>query len=188
MAISRIHQRARGVRLMAFDVDGVLTDGTLYYSSQGDEMKAFNTLDGHGLKMLAQAGIVLAIVTGRRSRAVELRAENLGIELLLQGIEDKHAAMGTLLEQHSMRFSEAGYMGDDVVDLPLLRACGFSAGVPGAHALVHQHVDYLTRAEGGRGAAREVCELILLAQGKLDAALAPYLAPASNSRRSGATQ
>lgn len=186
MAISRTHQRARGVRLMAFDVDGVLTDGTLYFSSQGDEMKAFNTLDGHGLKMLASAGIVLAIITGRLSRAVEHRAENLGIGLLLQGVEDKHAAMGSLLDQHAMSFADAGYMGDDVVDLPLLRACGFSASVPGAHALVHGQVDYLTRAAAGKGAVREVCELILLAQGKLDAALAPYLAAGAQSRRVGA--
>lgn len=186
MSISRIHQRARQVRLMAFDVDGVMTDGTLYFSSQGDEMKAFNTLDGHGLKMLAHAGIVLAIITGRRSRAVENRAENLGIDLLLQGVEDKHAAMETLLKQHAMAFADAGYMGDDVVDLPLLRACGFSASVPNAHALVHQQVDYLAAAAAGRGAVREVCELILLAQSKLDAALAPYLAPGSASRRGSA--
>jgi 3-deoxy-D-manno-octulosonate 8-phosphate phosphatase (KDO 8-P phosphatase) len=181
MFITRAHQRARPVRLMAFDVDGVLTDGTLYYSSQGDEMKAFNTLDGHGLKMLAHAGVVLAIITGRRSRAVELRAQNLGIELLLQGIEDKHAAMQSLLKQRGLGFADAGYMGDDVVDLPLLQACGFSASVPGGHALVHSHVDYLTRAAAGRGAVREVCELILLAQGKLDAALAPYLAACPES-------
>lgn len=177
MPISRIHRHARQVRLMAFDVDGVLTDGTLYYSAQGDELKAFNTLDGHGLKMLANAGIVLAIITGRRSRAVEHRAENLGIGLLLQGIEDKRAAMERLLDEHAMSFADAGYMGDDVVDLPLLRACGFSASVPGAHAQVHGHVDYLTRAAPGKGAVREVCDLILLAQGKLDAALAPYLSP-----------
>ena len=186
MPISRIHQRARGVRLMAFDVDGVLTDGTLYFSSQGDEMKAFSTLDGHGLKMLANAGIVLAIITGRRSRAVEHRAGNLGISLLLQGVEDKRAAMTGILDQHAMSFADAGYMGDDVVDLPLLRACGFSASVPGGHALVHREVDYVARAAAGKGAVREVCELILLAQGKLDAALAPYLAPVTDGRREGA--
>jgi len=173
---------------MAFDVDGVMTDGTLYFSSQGDEMKAFNVLDGHGLKMLADSGIVVAIITGRRSRAVECRAENLGIELLLQGIEDKHAAMGTLLENHAMAFTEAGYMGDDVVDLPLLRACGFSASVPGGHPLVHRHVDYLTRAAAGKGAVREVCEMILLAQGKLDAALAPHIVPDSESPRASTTK
>ena len=181
MSISRARQRAQSVKLMAFDVDGVLTDGMLYFSSRGDELKAFNILDGHGMKMLAHAGIVLAIITGRRSRAVELRARNLGIELLLQGIEDKRAAMHALLEQRALGFADAGYMGDDVVDLPLLRACGFSASVPSGHALVQSHVDYLTRAAAGRGAVREVCELILVAQGKLDTALAPYLASCSES-------
>lgn len=168
-------EHARRIRLMAFDVDGVLTDGMLYFSSQGDEMKGFGTRDGHGLKMLAGAGIRLAIITGRRSRAVELRAQNLGIELLLQGIEDKRGAMQTLLAQGGMDFAEGGYMGDDVVDLPLLRACGFSASVPDGHALVRSHVDYVAQAAAGRGAVREVCEFILAAQGRLDAAMAPYL-------------
>ncbi len=181
MTNSQAQEHARQIRLMAFDVDGVLTDGTLYFSAQGDEMKGFSTLDGHGLKMLAGAGVTLAIITGRRSRAVELRAQNLGIELLLQGVEDKHGAMQGLLEKHALSFAEAGYMGDDVVDLPLLRACGFSASVPDGHALVRQHVDYVARAAAGRGAVREVCELILAAQDKLDAALAPYLAVPSSA-------
>lgn len=176
--------KARGLRLMGFDVDGVLTDGTLWFSAQGDEMKGFNTLDGHGLKMLAESGVTLAIITGRRSRAVELRAANLGIELLLQGVEDKRLAMQNLLEARGLSFAEAGYMGDDIVDLPVLRACGFSASVPNGHALVQHHVDHVTQSEGGRGAVREVCELILAAQGKLDTALAPYLTdiPAPGSR------
>ncbi|MCX7172234.1 MAG: phenylphosphate carboxylase subunit delta [Proteobacteria bacterium] len=176
MFTSLAQQKASRVRLMAFDVDGVLTDGTLYYSAQGEEMKAFNTLDGHGLKMLAHAGIVLAIISGRGSRALELRARNLGIELLLQGIEDKHSAMRDLLKQQRLDFASAGYMGDDVVDLPVLRACGYSASVPGGHALVRRYVDYVTQSGAGHGAVREVCELILAAQGKLDAAVAPYLA------------
>lgn len=175
MPTPRALERARPLKLMAFDVDGILTDGTLYFTAQGDEMKGFGSLDGHGMKMLAGAGITLAIITGRRSRAVELRAQNLGIELLLQGVEDKRGAMQTLLEQHAMSFAEAGYMGDDVVDLPLLRACGFSASVPDGHALVRRHVDYVARSAAGHGAVREVCELILAAQDKLDAALAPYL-------------
>lgn len=175
---SSAQTKARNVRLMGFDVDGVLTDGTLWFSSQGDEMKGFNTLDGHGLKMLADSGVILAIITGRRSRAVELRAANLGIKLLLQGVENKREAMHKLLEEHGLSFAEAGYMGDDVVDLPVLRACGFSASVPNGHALVRERVDYVATADAGRGAAREVCELILAVQGKLDAALAPYLADA----------
>lgn len=175
MMSNDILARARQVRLMGFDVDGVLTDGTLWFSSQGDELKGFNTLDGHGLKMLADAGIRLAIITGRRSRAVELRAANLGIDLLLQGVEDKRRVMRELLDQFNLDFSAAGYMGDDIVDLPLLRACGFSASVPNGHALVRDRVDYVSQAAAGRGAAREVCELILTAQGRLEAAFAPWL-------------
>jgi 3-deoxy-D-manno-octulosonate 8-phosphate phosphatase (KDO 8-P phosphatase) len=167
--------KARNLKLMGFDVDGVLTDGTLYFSAQGDEMKAFSSLDGHGLKMLANAGVTIAIITGRRSRAVELRAENLGIELLLQGIEDKRGAMTELLAGRGLGLDEAGYMGDDIVDLPVLRACGFSATVPDGHALVRRHVDYVAHAAAGRGAVREVCEFILQAQGRLDLAQSPWL-------------
>jgi 3-deoxy-D-manno-octulosonate 8-phosphate phosphatase (KDO 8-P phosphatase) len=173
----RVRAKAGKLRLMGFDVDGVMTDGTLWFTSQGDEMKGFNTLDGHGLKMLADSGVILAIITGRRSRAVELRAANLGIELLLQGVEDKRGAMRQLLAERGLDFAEAGYMGDDVVDLPLLLACGFSASVPNGHAAVRQRVDHVTTAAAGRGAVREVCELILAAQGRLDDALAAYLPP-----------
>lgn len=167
--------KASTVALMGFDVDGILTDGTLYFSSAGDEMKAFNTLDGHGIKMLAQAGVRVAIISGRKSRALELRAANLGIDLLLMGVEDKRGEMQTLLDRFGLGFDQAGYMGDDVVDLPVMRACGFSATVPDGHALVARYADHVTARPGGRGAVREVCELILQAQGKLDAALAPYL-------------
>jgi 3-deoxy-D-manno-octulosonate 8-phosphate phosphatase (KDO 8-P phosphatase) len=160
---------------MAFDVDGVLTDGTLYFTSQGDEMKAFSSLDGHGLKMLQSAGVRIAIVTGRRSRAVELRAANLGIDILHQGVEDKRGVLGSVLAELGLSFAEAGYMGDDVVDLPVLRACGFSATVADGHALVKRHVHYVATQAGGRGAVREVCELILRAQDRLDDLLAGYL-------------
>lgn len=183
MFASLSQQKAGQVRLMAFDVDGVMTDGTLYYSAQGEELKAFNTLDGHGLKMLANAGIVLAIISGRGSHALELRARNLGIEILLQGVEDKHGAMQGVLKQQHLDFASAGYMGDDMVDLPVLRACGFSASVPNGHALVRRHVDYVTRCSAGQGAVREVCELILAAQNKLDQALAPYIPMPPTSAR-----
>lgn len=168
--------KARALRLMAFDVDGVLTDGRLYFTSAGDEMKAFSTLDGHGLKMLREAGVALAIITGRSSKAVELRAQNLGIDTLLQGIEDKRAAMAGILAARGLDWNQAGYMGDDVVDLPLLRACGFSATVAEGHDLVKSHADYVARKPAGAGAVREVCEMILDAQGKLESALAKYLA------------
>jgi len=168
--------RAAQVVLMGFDVDGVLTDGTLYFGSSGEELKAFSSLDGHGLKMLQQAGIEVTIISGRSSPALELRAKNLGIDELHMGIEDKRAVMTRLAARRGIALSQAGYMGDDVVDLPVLRACGFSAAVADAHGEVLSRVDYVAARGGGRGAVREVCDLILRAQGKWDAAMAEYLA------------
>ena len=168
-------ERARGVQLMSFDVDGVMTDGTLYFLESGEEMKAFNVLDGHGIKMLQEAGIRTAIFTGRRSQSVERRAKSLGIEFLHQGVEDKLGAFDSLIAALGLSHADCGHIGDDLVDLPLLRRAGFAASVPGAPAIVRSHVHYITRAAGGRGAVREVCELILQAQGKLDAALERYL-------------
>lgn len=167
--------RAAAIRLMAFDVDGVLTDGTLWFTSAGDEMKGFSSADGHGLKMLREGGIELAIITGRRSRAVALRAENLGIAHLHQGVEDKRAVLLEIAGQLGIAPQQCGYMGDDVVDLPILRACGFSATVPEGEALVKQHAHYVARRPAGRGAVREVCEFILGAQGRLDGLMARYL-------------
>lgn len=167
--------RAKQVRLAAFDVDGVLTDGALYYTDAGEEFKAFNVQDGHGLKMLQESGVTIAIITSRSSKLVANRARNLGIEHLYQGVEDKLDAMNALLQRLGLSLDEAGYMGDDVIDLPLLRRCGFAASVPEAPALVRQHAHYVTRASGGRGAVREFCEYVLHAQGTLDAALARYL-------------
>lgn len=167
--------KASRLRLMAFDVDGVLTDGTLYFTPNGDEIKAFSSLDGHGLKMLARAGIVTAIITGRRSRMVEQRVANLGVPHLFQGVEDKREVMRKLREELGIPREASGYIGDDVVDLPVLLDCGFSATVADGHDFVKQHVDYIARAGGGRGAVRELCDFILASQGKLDDMLASYL-------------
>ncbi|TXG78221.1 MAG: phenylphosphate carboxylase subunit delta [Rhodocyclaceae bacterium] len=174
-SIVSARDRASAMRLMAFDVDGVLTDGTLWFTSAGDEMKGFSSADGHGLKMLREGGIELAIITGRRSRAVALRAENLGIARLHQGVEDKREVLLGIASQMGIAPQQCGYMGDDVVDLPILRACGFSATVPEGEALVKQHVHYVARRPAGRGAVREVCEFILGAQGRLDGLMARYL-------------
>jgi 3-deoxy-D-manno-octulosonate 8-phosphate phosphatase (KDO 8-P phosphatase) len=167
--------KAAKLVLMGFDVDGVLTDGTLYFSSQGDEIKAFSSLDGHGLKMLQRAGVEVAIISGRSSRALELRAQNLGIAELHMGVEDKRALLIELAARRGIELAQTGYMGDDVVDLPILRACGFSSAVADAHAEVLSRVDYVASKGGGRGAVREVCDLIIRAQGKWDAAMAEYL-------------
>jgi len=174
--MTRASDKAARVVLMGFDVDGVLTDGTLYFSSQGDEMKAFSSLDGHGLKMLQQAGVEVAIISGRSSRALELRARNLGIEELHMGVADKRALLTELAAQRGIELARTGYMGDDVVDLPVLRACGFSATVADAHGEVVSRVDYVATRGGGHGAVREVCDLLLRAQGKWDEAMKEYLA------------
>lgn len=173
--MSEAMRKAAAVALLGLDVDGVLTDGTLYFSSAGDEIKAFSSLDGHGIKMLQKAGIEVAIISGRRSRALELRAENLGVKALFMGVEDKTACMASLLAARQLSFAQAGYMGDDVVDLPILRACGFSATVADGHEDVRRRVDYIASTGGGRGAVREVCDMILRAQGHWDRLMAEYL-------------
>lgn len=167
--------RAKLVRLMAFDVDGVMTDGGLYLSDSGEEFKRFNSLDGHGIKMLRASGVEVAIITGRTSRCVELRAQNLGIQHVYQGVERKLDAMVDLLNKLKLSRDAAAYMGDDVVDLCVMRHVGFSITVPESPQLVREHSDYVTQRAGGHGAVREACELIMSAQGTLDAQLAPYL-------------
>ena len=168
-------KRIQAVKLVAFDVDGILTDGGLYLTDSGEEFKRFNSLDGHGLKMLKASGVELAIITGRTSRCVELRAKNLGITRLYQGVEDKWGAMQKLLAELNLTPEAAAFMGDDVVDLPVMRRVGFAITVPNSPQIVRDHAHYLTQREGGHGAVREVCELIMSAQGTLDTQLAPYL-------------
>jgi 3-deoxy-D-manno-octulosonate 8-phosphate phosphatase (KDO 8-P phosphatase) len=169
-----IYERARKIRVAIFDVDGVLTDGTLYYTASGEEMKAFNVHDGHGMKMLKDSGVTLAIITSRSSRSIEARARDLGIDLLFQGAADKLAAFQALLGRSGAGADACAYAGDDVVDLPVLKRCGLALSVPDAPSVVRTHAHYVTRARGGHGAAREICELILQAQGSLAARLAEY--------------
>ena len=169
-------ERARRVRLMVFDVDGVLTDGRLWYGPQGEALKAFHTLDGHGLKMLQQAGIAAALLSGRDSPAVARRAAELGIAHVLQGARDKAAAFAALLARLALEPAQAGCMGDDVPDLPVLERCSFASAPHEAHERVLRAAHYVAAAPAGAGAAREVCEFLLRAQGKLDAALAERLA------------
>lgn len=169
-------EKIKPIRLIAFDVDGIFTDGGLYLSDSGEEFKRFNSLDGHGLKMLKASGIELAIITGRTSRCVELRAQNLGIKHLYQGVDRKWDAMQDLLAKLQLAPEFAAFMGDDVVDLPVMRRVGFALTVPKSSPTVRDYAHYTTKHDGGHGAVREVCELIMSAQGTLDAQLAPYLA------------
>lgn len=170
-----LRARARGIRLLVLDVDGVLTDGRLYYGANGAELKAFHIRDGLGLKMLRASGVEVAIVTGRTSRAVELRAENLGVAYVYQGVTDKLAVFEQLLAQLTVDTTAAAAMGDDLPDLPVLRRCGFAACVPEASAAVRSHVHYITDRPGGTGAVREVCELLMAAQGTLETVMQDYL-------------
>jgi len=171
-----IYARARNLRIAIFDVDGILTDGTLYYLPSGDELKAFNVLDGHGMKMLQESGVKVAIISSRSSRCVEERARNLGIDLLYQGAGDKLVAFNALLDHCGSTGESCSFIGDEVVDLPVMRRCGLAASVPDAPAVVRRQAHYVTRARGGHGAARELCELIMQAQGTLPARRAAYLA------------
>lgn len=161
---------------MIFDVDGVLTDGTLLYGPQGEELKAFSAHDGHGLKMLAASGVACALLSGRRSAAVATRAAELGIETVLQGIEDKLAFFQTMTRDQGLNPENTGYMGDELVDLPVLTRCGFACAPREAPEAVRMRVHYVAQAPAGRGAVREVCELLMRAQHTFDPTLAKYLA------------
>lgn len=168
-------ERARRVKLMIFDVDGVLTDGRLWYGLAGEEIKAFHSFDGQGVKMLAKSGVGLALLSGRRSPAVAARAAELGIEHVLQGIEHKRESYEALLERLGLGREASGYMGDDVVDVPVLNRCGFACTTPEAPEEVRKRAHYVAAAHAGAGAAREVCEYIMRAQGTLEAVLEEYL-------------
>ena len=157
---------AQGIRAAIFDVDGVLTDGRIYLSERGEEFKAFSTLDGHGLKLLAQGGITPIVITGRDSPAVRRRVADLGITHAVYGAADKLAAAEPLLTQLQIDWPQLAVMGDDWPDLPLMTRAGFAVAPAGAHIEARAVADHVTRAAGGHGAARECCDLLLTAAGR----------------------
>ena len=173
--MDNLTQRAKAIRLAIFDVDGVLTDGRLYFMPDGTEFKSFNTLDGHGIKMLMASGVETAIISGRKSPLVERRAANLGIKHLIQGREDKLTALNELRQIIPVEMHEIAPLGDDLPDLPVMRRVGLGMAVASADAFVREHAHGVTSAVGGAGAAREFCELIMRAQGTLEQAQAAYL-------------
>jgi 3-deoxy-D-manno-octulosonate 8-phosphate phosphatase (KDO 8-P phosphatase) len=156
--------RLTRIELMIFDVDGVLTDGKLYYGPQGEALKAFNVLDGTGLKALAVAGITVGVISGRESAIVLRRCAELGIRHVAQGIDDKIVAFDAMRHELGMTADVCGYMGDDEIDIPLMRRVGFAATVPNAADGVAEHAHWISRRAGGAGAVREVCELLLKAR------------------------
>ena len=179
MAIDKtaLREKASQIEMIIFDVDGVLTDGRLIYDNEGEEYKAFHSRDGHGIRMLLQGGIQPALLTGRKSTLVLHRAENLGIspELIYQGYRDKRPAFAELCAKTGIKPEAIAYVGDDVIDLPVMTKVGLSIAVADAHSFVQQQADWITETPGGKGAVREVCEFLLDAQDKLDAMLAAYL-------------
>lgn len=170
-----VAEKARSIRLVIFDVDGVLTDGGLFIDTDGREHKVFNSRDGHGMKMLRQSGVEIGVISGRSSEAVIHRMTGLGIEHVYQGQQEKLPAFYDLIGRLGLAPVQAAYVGDDVVDLPLLRRVGLAIAVQDAHELVKRHVHWVTANGGGRGAARDVCELIMEAQGTLAPSFEKYL-------------
>ena len=172
----RLIARANRIRLAIFDVDGVLTDGTLYLSERGEELKAFNILDGVGLKLLSASGVAIALLSGRKSQTVAVRAKELGITHVLQGADNKLEAYHRLLRKIGFAEEQTSFMGDDLPDLPVLRRCGLAFSVPNAPDIVRGHAHFVTSASGGHGAVREACEFLMLARGTLESQLRAYLA------------
>ncbi len=173
--MSNARIKAQQVRLAVFDVDGVMTDGGLYFTSNGDEIKRFNVRDGIGIKWLMSNHIKVAIITGRRSELVSRRARDLGIDLLIQGREDKVVALQELLDQIQLAPENVGYLGDDLPDLAAIRFAGFGATVADGVPLVKEHADWIAPSAGGRGGVRDFCEFILDAQDKLKPLQERYL-------------
>lgn len=170
-----ILSKAADISLLALDVDGVMTDGSLIFSASGDELKAFNILDGLGLKQAMSAGIEIAVITGRRSPLTERRMSNLGITTLLQGREDKITALRDIMSERQLQQEQVAYIGDDLPDLAAIRHAGFGVTVPNGHWFVRQHADYCTLTPGGSGAVRELTDLLLTARGTLGAELQTWL-------------
>ncbi|VFM95149.1 MAG: 3-deoxy-D-manno-octulosonate 8-phosphate phosphatase (KDO 8-P phosphatase) [Candidatus Kentron sp. G] len=160
-------ERAANIKIVLFDVDGVLTDGRLYFDGEGNEYKAFHVRDGHGLKSLMQSGVEVGIISGRNSPAVARRMAELGITHVYQGCSDKCSVFDTLLERLTLRATETAYVGDDIPDLPVMRRANLAIAVADAHPLVTRHAHWRTPSAGGRGAARDVCELVMSAQGTI---------------------
>ncbi|HEU4592678.1 MAG TPA: HAD-IIIA family hydrolase [Steroidobacteraceae bacterium] len=162
----------RRVRLLVLDVDGVLTDGRLYYGARGESLKVFHVRDGHGIKQAAAAGITLAIISGRKSAAVARRARELGIRHVTQGAGDKLAALTRLAKAQSVTLEQCACVGDDTPDVPMLQAAGVAIAVADAHPDARAVADLVTSCPGGRGAVREVCDWLLAARGAAQAHLA----------------
>lgn len=170
-----LRARAIRIKLLLLDVDGVLTDGKLYFGNNGEEIKAFNTLDGHGIKLLQKAGVKVGVITGRTSALVTKRTRDLGIDIVIQGREDKWDALQEILASHPFQLDEIAFMGDDWPDLTVMTRVGLALTVANAHCSVAARSHWQSKERGGEGAVRSACDLLMHAQGTFDAALAPFI-------------
>lgn len=173
-ATNEVLTRAKNIKVIIFDVDGVMTDGGLTIGDDAQEYKTFHSHDGLGMKLLKRSGVQMAIITGRTSKVVTTRAETTGIAHFYQGVEDKLAAFNDLLEKLNVKPEETAFMGDDIVDIPPMLRCGLAISVPAAPDDVKERAHYVTTRQGGKGAVREVCELLMKAQGTYDDVTAQY--------------
>ena len=173
---AQLRERAARIKLLLLDVDGVLTDGRLYFGNNGEEFKSFSTLDGQGIKALQKTGVKVGIITGRTSQLVARRAHDLGITLLVQGREDKWEALQEILREHPFQLDEIAFMGDDWPDLEVMTRVGLALTVANAHDSVASRAHWQTRERGGEGAVRAACDLIMHTQGTFESTLASYLA------------
>ncbi len=175
LAKEQVVELAKPLKLLILDVDGVLTDGKLYFDNDGNEYKSFHARDGHGIKLLQQSGVRVAVISGRRSNSVALRMRSLGVEHIYQGHENKVSAFYEILEKMTIEPEKAAYIGDDLLDLPLIKRVGLGVAVQDANFMVKQHAHWCTELTGGHGAVREVCDLIMQAQGTFDDIVRSYL-------------
>ncbi|CAG1021339.1 3-deoxy-D-manno-octulosonate 8-phosphate phosphatase (KDO 8-P phosphatase) [Patescibacteria group bacterium] len=173
--MQNVIEKAKKLKLLILDVDGVLTDGRLFFDNDGNEYKSFHARDGHGIKLLQKTGVAVAVISGRKSETVERRMKQLGIELIYQGYENKISAFEEILEKIAITPEQAAHVGDDLLDLPLMKRVGLAIAVRDANFAVKQYADWCTTLTGGCGAVREVCDLIMQAQGSFDSILNDYL-------------
>lgn len=170
-----IIEKAKKLKLLILDVDGVLTDGRLFFDAQGTEYKCFHARDGHGIKLLKQSGVAIAVISGRKSNSVAIRMKNLGVDYVYQGHEDKVAAFNEIIQALSIKPEQAAHVGDDLIDLPIMTRVGLSIAVNDANFAVKEYADWCTETPGGLGAVREVCDFIMQAQGTFEDVLQSYL-------------
>ena len=170
-----LEKKVQKIKLLILDVDGVLTDGRLFFDDQGKEYKSFHARDGHGIKLLRQTGVEVAVISGRKSEAVAIRMESLGIKYVYQGHEDKIAAFEELLDQLSITAEQDEHVGDDEQDFLVFILAGLAIAVNDAHFAVREYADWCTNISGGMGAVREVCDFIMQVQGNLDSVIEYYL-------------